>query len=307
MKNILIAGATGFIGQKLTWDLLKKNYSISVITRNIEQSKLVFGNVIHYVEWDGKHSNNDLNTAIENAYAVINLAGESIAKKWTKKQKKRIIESRVQTTRILVNAIKVAKNPVKVFIQASAVGYYGTSEESVFNENSPNGSGFLADVCQKWEAETKPLTDLSVRRIILRTGIVIDKNGGVLEKLMPAFRYYLGGHIGSGRQWLSWIHRTDEIRAITFLLENKNCSGAYNLTAPEPVRMNKFCSTLGNILSSPSWFHVPSFIVRLIFGKMADEMLLSGQKALPEKLLANGFVFTFTDLKEAIQKSISDN
>lgn len=297
--KIVILGATGFIGKMLFTVLLSEDHDLSVVTRNADQAREILGdNALFYV-WDGKDQAT-LRDAFNGAQAIINLAGENIsAKQWTEKQKQKILESRIITTNAIVNEINRMPQKPEVLLQASAVGYYGSSLTKDLVEDSPAGEGFLADVTRQWENEARKLDD-SVRLVLLRTGIVLGPEGGALSSMTRPFKFGFGGHAGSGKQWFSWIHLDDEVEAIRFLLENKSAKGVFNLTAPHPVRMKTFSKELGRVMKKNSWMHIPPFIVRILMGSMGKEMILSSQKVLPKRLLDEGFKFQFDDIRMAL-------
>jgi uncharacterized protein (TIGR01777 family) len=297
--KIVIFGATGFIGEMLFTALLSEAYEITVVSRDVVRAREILGNNAEFCQWDGEDESG-LDKIFTGAYAIINLAGESIAsKRWNDQQKQKILQSRLSTTKAIVNTINQMETKPNVLIQASAIGFYGSAKNKTFDEDSAVGTGFLAEVCQKWEAATNAL-DENVRLVILRTGIVIGRGGGALEPLAKPFKYWFGGHVGSGKQWLSWIHLDDEVHAIMLLLENTEARGIFNLTAPEPVRMKVFSKELGRVLKKPSWFHVPAFAVKLLMGQMGEEMILSGQKVLPKRLSETGFKFQFSEIRMAL-------
>lgn len=300
--KIIIIGATGLIGQRLVGHLEQNEaYKIVIVSRRAAKSWRMFPNQKDFPEWDGKDEKS-IGEIIDGAGAVINLAGESIAGgRWTDKRKQRILDSRVESTSALVNAINKAEKKPSVMLQASAIGYYGASADKTFDERSPAGKGFLSTVTESWEAAAKDL-DKRVRLALLRTGVVLDKHGGALEQMQKPFKFGVGGHIGSGKQWFSWIHIEDEVRAIAFLLENEKASGAYNLTAPEPVTMKVFAKSLGKAMKRPSWLHAPSFAIKLMMGEMGKEMLLSGQRVIPKRLLDQGFTFNYNKAETALQQ-----
>jgi len=297
--NFVIFGATGFIGKMLVSALLSSEHEILVVTRNVDKAREVLGNDVGYHTWnDGKAES--LGEVLLNANAIINLAGESIGTKaWTDKQKRKIIDSRVNFTANIVDAINLMDQKPDVLLQASAIGYYGADPNKTFDENSPRGDGFLADVTAKWEAATSHL-DNTVRLVLLRTGLVIGPGGGVLEPMAQPFKFGVGGHIGSGKQWFSWIHIEDEVKAIIHLLENNELSGVFNLTAPEPVTMKTFAKELGQTLKKPSWFHAPAPAIKLLMGQRGKEMLLSGQRVIPKRLIESGFKFQFSEVRMAL-------
>ena len=297
--KVLIAGASGFIGTALCKEL-HKDYEIIALSRDVRRAAAVIGEYAKVIEWDGRTTGTWVKHA-DDAYAIINLAGESIAKgKWTHAKKAGILHSRLDSTRAIAGGIKQLKNKPSVVIQASAIGYYGPCGDEVITEKSPSGKGFLSEVCKGVELCTEPLPEVGVRLVVIRTGVVLGKDDGALPRIAKPFKYFLGGYPGSGKQWFSWITLEDEIAAIRFLLENENQQGVFNLTAPEPVMMKQFCKYLGGALKSPCWTFVPGFVLRKVLGEMADEMILSGQKVLPEKLLAAGFQFKYPKVSDAL-------
>ncbi|MBN2590719.1 MAG: TIGR01777 family oxidoreductase [Sedimentisphaerales bacterium] len=303
--KVLIAGASGFIGKALCEELCG-DYEIIALSRDVRRTASTLGEFAKVIEWDGRTTGTWVKFA-DGAYAIINLAGEPIASgKWTHSKKAGILHSRLDTTRAIVSGIKQLKNIPSVVIQASAIGYYGPRGDEELTEKSPSGKGFLAEVCKGVELCTEPLPGLGVRLVVIRTGVVLGKTGGALPRIAKPFKYFLGGHPGSGKQWFSWIAIEDEIAAIKFLMENEKQQGAFNLTSPEPLRMKQFCRKLGRALKSPSWTFVPGFILRKVFGEMADEMILSGQKVLPEKLLAAGFEFKYPEVEKALRTILID-
>ncbi|MGD9898440.1 MAG: TIGR01777 family oxidoreductase [Calditrichaceae bacterium] len=305
--KIIITGATGFIGSRLSKRLIDSGHAVIALSRDPEKAQRILGNEITCLMWAGK----DIVPWVDQLngdYGIINLAGENIAAgRWSAERKKRILRSRVEAGEIIVNAARQAKKKPEFMIQASAIGIYGSSRDIVLDEQTNPGEGFLADVCKRWEESSKELENMQIRRIIIRTGVVLGKNGGIIKKMTLPFKLFMGGPPGSGKQGFSWIHIEDEIRAIIFLLESKNQKGIFNLTAPNPVTMSKFTKIFGNALKRPSWLPVPSFVLKIMFGEMAEEMILSGQKVLPKALLKEGFTFNFPDLKEAVTDLTGSN
>ena len=260
----------------------------------------MLGERARVVEWDGRTTSNWARE-VGGAGAVVNLAGENIAQgRWTRFKKDSITQSRVHSARALVEAIKAARRRPGAMVQASAIGYYGPQPEGDVDEAAPAGKGFLADVCRKTEVAAGCSGIYGTRCIALRTGVVLDPGGGALPKLITPFRFHLGGHLGNGRQWFSWISLRDEIRAIRFLVEHDQAQGAFNLTAPEPVTMREFCRFLGEVLGRSAWTAVPGPVLRLVAGEMAEEALLASQKVLPKRLLEAGFQFQDADAKGAL-------
>lgn len=299
-RLVIISGATGFIGRPLALDLAEAGYEVAVLTRHPQKASALFGNRVRAAAWDGRTSEGWLELA-SRALGIVNLAGENIgAGRWTDKKKQEIIRSRIEAGRAVMDAFEKASTRPKILIQASAVGYYGPRSDEELEETSPAGQGFLAAMTRDWEDSTGGAASLGVRRVVVRSGLVLDRDGGVLPRFLRQFRLFAGGPLGSGKQWLSWIHRRDEIAAIRFLLERKDLAGVFNLTAPAPLTMKDFARTLGRVMKRPAWFPVPAFLLRLLFGQMAEETLLAGQKVLPRALLKAGFRFSYPDLENAL-------
>lgn len=293
--NILITGGTGFIGSKLTEEFLKDGHNVIITTR---RGKDIWYEDRGVLRWQPPSLiPSDIISRID---AVINLAGEPIAKgRWTEDKKDRILRSRVDTTRAIVQSIRNVDNPPKVLLSASAIGYYGPHGDEYVTEETPPGNDFLSGVCKAWESEALMVEDAGTRVTLLRIGLVLDANGGLLQRMIMPFRLFVGGYIGSGRQWFSWIHIDDVIGVIRFLLEH-DISGPVNLTAPNPVINRDFSKALGRALHRPSWFHVPSFAVRLALGEFG-RVVLTGQRVIPEKLLRAGYGFKYPEIDEALK------
>ncbi len=306
--KIAITGATGFVGSRLVQKLHGSNHQIIVFTRNVIKAQRVFPSLtfpnLEFVTYTPKESGK-WQESISGCDAVINLAGEPIAERWTAQQKQEILESRQLGTRKIVEAIAKAAVKPKVLLSGSAIGYYGTSETAVFEETSPSGSDFLAQVCQNWEAEAEKVKESGLRLVILRLGIVLA-NGGALAKMIGPFQLFAGGPIGTGRQWFSWIHRDDLVNLMVEAITNEQMSGVYNATAPNPVNMKQFCENLGEAMNRPSWLSVPEFALELLLGDGAM-VVLEGQKVLPKKAQALGFQFQYPDLKPALREIIRNN
>jgi uncharacterized protein (TIGR01777 family) len=266
----------------------------------------IFSLVRHYpespsqIEWSPDRYSIAL-ARIEGFDAVVHLAGESIAEgRWTDEKKKRIRESRVKGTRLLGDALANLTKPPKVMISASAIGYYGDRGDEVLTESSAPGKGFLSDVCLEWEKATALATEKGIRVVNTRFGIILDQNGGALAKMLPPFRMGIGGRIGSGKQWMSWIALDDVVGGIKFALANEAVSGPVNFVAPNPVTNSEFTKTLGKALSRPTIFPIPAFGVRLVFGEMADALLLSSQRVEPSRLQEIGYQFQYQHLDRAL-------
>lgn len=301
--KIAIAGATGFVGSRLVEQLQAQGHQILILTRSPQQASNRFGQaeVVGY----NPLKSGDWQASIDGCDAIINLAGEPIAeKRWTPAQKRVMLESRQIGTEKIVEAIEKATNKPPVLINASAIGYYGTSETSKFDEKSPAGNDFLAEVCTKWETAAQTASATGTRVVILRLGIVLGENGGALGKMLAPFSAFVGGPIGSGKQWFSWIHRDDVVKLIIAALTDTNMQGVYNATAPHPVTMETFAQTLGTVMSRPSWLPVPNFALEALLGEGAI-VVLQGQQVIPTQTLAQGFEFQYPTLKPALTAILS--
>jgi uncharacterized protein len=232
---------------------------------------------------------------------VIHLAGESVVGRWTSGKKAKIHDSRVIGTRNLAQSLAQAKDRPRVLMSASAVGYYGDRADELLREENNSGTGFLAEVCREWEAANQPAAQAGIRAVQIRIGVVLSPSGGALQKMLPPFRMGVGGNIGSGRQWMSWIHVHDLVGAIHHILKNDLLQGPVNMVAPKPVTNAEFTKTLGSVLSRPTVFPVPAFAAKLAFGQMAEEVLLAGQRVEPAKLIASGYPFQYSDLRKALE------
>lgn len=296
--KLVICGGTGFIGSALCRRLLERGHSLTLLTRSASLGSITANK--KWITWQ-PGSPGAWEEVIDGADGAINLAGEPIAaKRWTETQKERIRSSRIITTRALVTAISKAKEKPKFLLNASAVGYYGPRGDETITEETAPGSDFLSRVCIEWEEEAKKAEGYGLRVIRLRTGIVLGRGGGALSKMVPSFKLFAGGPLGTGRQWMSWIQIEDEVGLTSFLMENPNAHGAVNATAPDPVTMREFCKTLGKVLHRPSWAPVPGFALRLLLGEMAD-MLLTGQRVLPARAQQLGYTFRYPNLYEALK------
>jgi len=297
--KIILTGGTGFIGQAVLNHLLEYGHHVVLLTRHPNPAKPL-GKTLVIEQWDAATAGSWVKH-LEGADAVINLAGESIAaKRWTAEQKNKIISSRINAAQAIINGMKGVNVKPSVLINASAIGFYGNVPEGEVNESSPMGKGFLAETCGQWEQSVKGAEPLGVRTVLLRFGVVLEQGGGALSKILPPFQFFAGGPLGSGKQWFSWIHREDIVGAIFFALGNPSLNGAVNVTAPEAATMGKFCKTLGKVMGRPSWAPVPAFALRLLLGEMAD-MLLEGQRVVPEKLLKAGYIFRYPELEPALR------
>ena len=290
----LISGASGFIGGALIPSLESSGAEITRLSRGKSGASTT-----KVIPWDPAKP-----TAPESVSgfdAVIHLAGESIVGRWTTPKKEKIRNSRVVGTRNLAQALAQAKDKPKVFICSSAIGYYGDRGDELLNESSHPGSGFLPDVCREWEAATEPASDAGIRTVQIRTGIVLSSKGGALAKMLTPFKTGVGGRIGNGRQWMSWIDIEDMVGAILHVLNAETLRGPVNMVAPNPVTNADFTKTLAAVLSRPAIFPMPAFAVKLAFGEMGETVLLGSQRVEPAQLLQSGYRFHFNDLRSSLQ------
>lgn len=293
--KILISGASGLIGSHLIPSLEAKGHEIFKLVRKPPGSE-------DEIQWDSQKGFSDTEkTKLENFDAVIHLAGDNVASEnWSDAKKKKIRESRVVGTRVLVDALKDLKNPPKTFISASATGFYGDGEDKILTEDGAKGEGFLPDVCAEWEAESRKAENFA-RVVLMRTGIVLAKEGGALEKMLTPFKFGVGGTVGSGKQWMSWIAIDDIVSIINFFLEKPELKGVFNLTAPNPVTNEQFTKTLGQALSRPTILPIPEFAIKLMFGEMGEKLLLEGARILPKRLEEAGYKFQYPELEPALK------
>ncbi|WP_370980028.1 TIGR01777 family oxidoreductase [Agaribacterium sp. ZY112] len=296
--NILISGGTGFIGRALCKQLVK-NHTLLIKTRYTKAPKCLS-------EQDEIHFIQDL-TELPDTYkcdVAINLAGEPIAdKRWSNAQKQELLRSRVSSTQEFIDLFIRLKQKPEVFISGSAIGYYGIDScDQAINEEGRNDHSFSSYLCQQWEASALQATELGIRTCLLRTGIVLGHDGGALKKMLTPFSLGLGGKIGTGKQWMPWVHAIDLIGIIELCITNKQLSGPVNGTAPKPVNNSEFTHALAHSLKRPSFFTTPSFVIKLIFGQMGVELLLSGKKVIPEKAINNGYQFQYPTIEEALSK-----
>jgi uncharacterized protein (TIGR01777 family) len=296
--KILITGASGLIGKVLQKEFAGKGYEVLTATRKTSGKPNEIG-------WNTEKgfAENDL-TRLESLDAIIHLAGETVSGRWTDEKKRKILDSRVLGTRNIVETIEKLADKPKVLLNASATGIYGDRADDVMTEESSIGDTFLAEVVKNWEAEAVKAENFGVRVVLLRTGIVLAKDGGALAQMMTPFKFGLGGTIGSGKQWMSWISLEDEVRAIFFALENEHVRGAINLVAPNPVMNEQFTETLGAVVHRPTFLPLPAFAVNLAFGEMGDALLLDSTRVVPAKLEEAGFTFNFPDLKVALEEAV---
>ena len=297
--RILISGASGLIGRALTKRLRSAGDSVqTLVRRNPEKAEGEVG-------WDPDAGVLDA-SRLDGLDAVVHLAGKPIASRWTEENKRAIRDSRVRGTKLLAEVVARLPRQPRVFVSASAIGFYGPRGDEPLDETSVPGTGFLADVCQEWEAAATPARNGGIRTVHLRTGLVLSRAGGMLAQVLLPFKMGAGGVVGTGRQWLSWISLADATAAIQHAIATAELSGPVNLTAPQPVPNAEFVRTLGKLLGRPTLIPLPAFAVKMLFGEMGDELLLSGQRVLPKKLLASGFQFAHSDLDSALRWALAN-
>jgi uncharacterized protein (TIGR01777 family) len=299
-KRIIVTGATGFIGRALCKQLVEGGYEVVALSRNPKGENESLPNRMKMVNWDARTAEGWADYA-DGAYAIINLTGENIGSgRWTERKKRRILQSRLNAGEAVVQAVERAESKPKVVVQASGIGIYGNRNDEILDESSRLGSGFLVEVARPWEESTRKVESVGVRQVIIRTGVVLGADGGFLSRVLLPFRLFVGGRLGSGHQWIPWIHLDDEVRAIIFLMEKEDLQGVFNLTAPNPLTSIDFFRLLGKVMGRPSWLPVPGFALRLLLGEMAKELILSGQRAVPKRLLDSGYEFKYPDAESTL-------
>ena len=296
--KILITGASGMVGTRLQSDLSAMGHDLLLASRREPEDE-------KHIKW-GVDEGFAEPERLEGLDAVVHLAGENVSGlRWTDEKKKAIRDSRVLGTRNIVEAISRLEKKPEVFIASSAIGFYGERGDEEVTESSAPGNNFLAGVCRDWEAESRRAEDAGIRTVLLRTGIVLTKEGGALGTMLLPFKLGVGGVVGSGKQWMSWISMDDHIAVIEFAIENENLRGAVNSVAPNPVTNEEFTKTLGEVLYRPTFLPLPEFAVSMVFGEMGDALLLASTKVLPKRLLDAGFEFKYANLKEAIEHAVA--
>jgi uncharacterized protein (TIGR01777 family) len=301
--RIIIAGGSGLIGRELTTTLSTDGDEVIILSRKPELIKGLPPRV-RAVQWDGK-TVKEWGKYIDNCDAVVNLTGENLSgegllpSRWTNERKIRLLQSRVNSGEVLTKAIQLADAKPSLFLQASGVGFYGTQQEKPLTEEDPSGNDFLANLCIEWEASSQPVESMGVRRVVVRNGVVLSVKGVALRLLLLPYKLWVGGTLGDGRQVYSWIHMSDEVNAIRFLIRNEHAKGTYNLSAPNPVTNDEFGRNISKVMKRPHYLPIPSFAIRLVLGEVSM-MVLQGQRVLPQRLLMEGYVFKFPILEEAI-------
>ena len=296
--HVVIAGGSGFLGSALARTLAADGHNVVILTRHAPRSAPTQGPV-SMVSWTPDGNAGPWATAIDGAAAVINLAGESIAaRRWSRAQKQKLRDSRLLATRSLTAAItRAARKPI--FISGSAVGYYGDRGDETLTESSPPGTDFLASLACDWESAAGEISHIT-RVALVRTGIVLDREGGALPRMLPPFKMFAGGPLGSGTQYMPWIHKDDWVRLVAWMITNDGARGPVNATSPSPVTNAEFSSALGRVLKRPSLLPAPAFALRIALGEMADALLLSGQRALPRRATDLGFSYRYSNIDEAL-------
>lgn len=295
-KTCLITGGSGFIGQRLIPMLLDEGYAITVLTRSPKKTAKCFDQKVQTIA--------DLETISTDTVftTVINLAGQGIAdSRWSDANKKAIRNSRIDITNALINLFERLHTKPEVFISGSAIGYYGVGVETNVTETSGTDNSFSSELCVEWENTANQATRLAIRTCLLRTGIVLGKGGGALARMLPPFKFGLGGPIGNGQQWMSWIHIDDLCNMIMHMISQRDLTGAFNGTAPTPVTNQAFSKSLGKALHRPAFFPMPAAVVKLLFGQMGEELLLAGHQVLPSRMQQAGFTFQYSSLDKALE------
>lgn len=294
-KKILITGGTGFIGEYLCAELMKEGHMLTLITRSPEKYEEEQAKNQQFISWDS-----DLASVMQETDVVINLVGENLfGQRWTDTVKKKIYDSRILTTRKLVDAVRESSSKPELFISASGVNFYGDSGDEFIDENSLPGKNFLSKVCMDWEGEARKASTLGVRVAIPRIAPALEINDGIIAKMKLPFAFFVGGPLGPGNQYLPWIHMDDLCRVIMYPIKNQDVSGPYNACSPEPVTMNKLADALGNVMNRPSFFRVPESVLRIILGEAALPVLCS-LRVQPKVLQLAGFEFEYKDLQQAL-------
>ncbi|MBY0121857.1 TIGR01777 family oxidoreductase [Bacillus sp. S/N-304-OC-R1] len=296
--KIALTGGTGFVGRALTEELIKNGHEIFILTRNTSTRKNTDN--ITYISWlnEGDHPEETL----EGIEVIINLAGESInSGRWTESRKKSILKSRISATKEVLRILEKLEQKPSVLINASAIGYYGTSQTKTFTEDSSDkGTDFLAQTVQRWEAEALKAKEMGIRTVCCRFGIILNGEDGALPRIALPYKLFAGGTVGSGEQWVSWIHLKDVVNGIIFAIQNEQMNGPINFTAPTPVKMKEFGQILGKVMHRPHWIPAPGFALKAVLGEMSV-LVLEGQNVHPAKLTLNGYPFLFRHLQEALE------
>jgi len=298
--KILITGASGLVGTHLIPTLKAQGHEIYKLVRKTPKAT-------DEIQWDATEGFSDAEQSkLENFDAVVHLAGDNVASgSWSEEKKRKIRESRTVGTRVLVDALRKTKHPPKILVSASAIGFYGNRNDEILTEDSAKGVGFFPDVCDEWEQESQKANEFGARVVNPRIGVVLAKDGGALEKMLTPFKFGVGGVVGSGEQYMSWIAIDDLIKIFHFALETNDLSGAINATAPNPATNEEFTKTLGKVLGRPTIIPIPAFGIKLLFGEMGERLLLEGCRVIPKRLQDANFEFQFTNLEDAMKHVIN--
>jgi uncharacterized protein len=298
--RVIITGGSGLIGRALAVNLLKDGHEVISLSRDPQRRSSNLPSEVRLEQWDGR-SARGWGHLVEGAGVIFNLAGENIGEqRWTEARKRAIIDSRVLAGRAVSEAVARAKHKPGVLIQSSGIGYYGLRKDEIITEKSLPADDFMSQICQQWESATAPVEQAGVRRVVVRNGVVLSLKGGAFPRMLMPFKFFVGGRLGSGQQWISWIHMRDEVAGLRYLMDNPQSSGVYNLTSPYPLKNMDFERAIGRAAHRPASIPTPAFAIRLLFGEMSITVL-EGQRAVPERLEQEGFVFNFPRIDEALQ------
>jgi uncharacterized protein (TIGR01777 family) len=301
--HILITGGTGALGRRLVDHLIQYGHLVTVVSRQ-EYKPATLPAKINFAQWDAKTAAG-WGHLVEEADAIVNFAGAGLAEaRWTEERKKVLRDSRVHAGQAVVEAISAASHRPHVLVQASAVGYYGPRKEEIIQEDSSSGNDFLAEICKAWEASSQPVEEMGVRRVVIRSGLVLDTRGGALPKMLLPFHFFVGGPVGSGKQWYPWIHYFDELNAIRFLIDNEAARGPFNLCTPNPLRNRDFARAIGKAMKRPALVPAPGIMIKLLYGEMST-VVLDGQQAVPRALQELGYEFKFPTAEAALVNLLS--
>ena len=302
--RVIITGGSGLIGRALASEMLKDGHEVIALSRDPGRHTAHLPSGLRLEQWDGQTAKG-WGHLVEQAGAIVNLAGENIGEsRWTEARKRAILESRLQAGKAVSEAIALAGRKPGVLVQISGIGYYGSQaagdHTEIITEKSPPAGDFMSHTCQQWEAATASVEQAGVRRVVVRSGVVLSRLGGAFPRMLMPFNFFVGGPLGSGQQWISWIHLRDEVAGLRFLMDNPNASGVYNLTSPHPLKNLDFERAIGRVMHRPAFIPVPAFAIRMLFGEMAITVL-EGQRVAPERLEEAGFLFNFPRIEEALR------
>jgi uncharacterized protein len=301
--RIIVSGSTGLIGSAVCGALMNRGHRVVRLVRPQTLTTPNLAPLGTIIQWDPARDRIDAES-LDDADVVIHLSGENVSGRWTTAKKHRLLYSRVDTTALLARTLSQLINPPRLFLCASAVGYYGDRGDELLNESSPSGGGFLAEVCRRWEAASAPAAQRGIRTAQMRFGVVLSRRGGALKMMLPIFKLGLGGKLGTGRQYVPWISINDAAAAVAYLAENDDTLGPYNITAPSPVTNAEFTEALARRLKRPAFFNMPETLLTLVMGEMADHLLFASARVVPQRLEQCGFRFTHAELATALRELI---